>query len=245
MVGTIFGMLGGLAMIAAALSMPRLQLPSSDSLLMSPPELIKHMTLGYDESIADSLWIRTIQDFEICEKKGQSALPIYTDANPPPKEQAPVNARPARCRKGWVYRMLNATTEIAPRFEAPWLSGVITLSVVGDDREGAAHLFEKGLPWMQNEWMFTYRAAYHFLIEVNQPKRASELLLEAGKHGAPYWVNLLAARLMTKEGQLALAESVLKERAENHDDPAQREVFVKRLAEVREQIKKSAAPEKN
>ena len=245
MVGSILGMIGGLGMIVAALSMPRLQPPPSDSLLMSPPELIKHMTLGYDESIADSLWIRTIQDFDVCEQKGKSALPTYTDANPPPKDQPAITQREARCKKGWVFRMLNAITEVAPRFVAPWLNGVITLSVVGDDREGAAVLFEKGMPYMRENWMYTYRAAYHFLVELNQPKRASELLLEAGKHGAPYWVNLLAARLMTKEGQIELAESVLRERAENHEDPAQREVFAKRLAEVREQIKKNQAPEKN
>ncbi|MCB0384205.1 MAG: hypothetical protein KDD43_02335, partial [Bdellovibrionales bacterium] len=38
---------------------------------LRPPENIEHFTFGYRDSIADGLWIRTIQDFEFCGSQPQ------------------------------------------------------------------------------------------------------------------------------------------------------------------------------
>lgn len=215
------------------------------TILLTPPAQLKFFALGYNEPLADSLWIRVIQDFDICEQAGVATRRVYKNdfpTRPSESSQGQVAARRPKCNKGWVFHMLMAISELAPRFRTPLTSGAIMLSVITDDISGATILFERGLRLITDDWEFTYRAAYHFLVEVNDLKRASELLVQAGHQGAPEWVFLLAARLMSKEGQIALAKSVLEEQIRTQTDPKVRAAFEQRLAEVQARI--TASPER-
>ncbi|MNL16533.1 hypothetical protein D3C87_1375830 [compost metagenome] len=70
------------------------------------------------------------------------------------------------------------------------------------------------------DWPILYRAAYHYLYEVNDKKRAAELLIEAGKNGAPSWVFSLAGRLYSDTGKLDLAKALLEQMIREKHDPA-------------------------
>src|SRR5688572_4310999 len=65
--------------------------PPARSAYLTPPEL-KHFTFGYNEAIADSLWIRAIQDFDFCNQKIN--------------EQDCVG-------QSWLYHMLDQITELS------------------------------------------------------------------------------------------------------------------------------------
>ena len=91
------------------------------------------------------------------------------------------------------------------------------LSVLVDDREGAAALFNKGVQHFPEDWELIYRAAYHELFEMQEPEKAAKLLKKAGERGAPRWVYALSSKLYTKLGQAAFAKSILEDVLKNTD----------------------------
>ena len=147
------------------------------TIYVAPPKYIQHMAFGYNESFADSMWLRTIQDLTLCERKeAQEELKIVRDVKKfetitDEKMKFLIDfagkANQGRkvCRKGGVFRMLDATTELAPRFQMPYDAGALALSVLIDDYEGAAVLFDKAVEQFPNDWNMLYRAAYHYLFD--------------------------------------------------------------------------------
>ncbi|AHZ86502.1 hypothetical protein Bb109J_c1165 [Bdellovibrio bacteriovorus] len=183
--------------------------------LIAPPPLVEHMTFGYGEAIADLLWIRALQDFDYCDQQvGENV-----------------------CRNNsWLYQMLNATTNLSPHFRIPYAAGALALTVIITDIDGATKIFDKGVKAFPNDWPILYRAAYHYMYEVKDNKRAAELLIQAGKNGAPPWVFTLAGRLYSDAGNLELAESVLQDMIKTEQDP----VLIKRLRDKIESMKLAA-----
>lgn len=179
---------------------------------LTPPQGIEHFSFGYAETTADVLWIRSVQDFDFCEKK------IF--------ENYCVNS-------SWLYKMLEAITNLSPQFRMPYASGALALTVIISDVDGATKIFDKGVKAFPKDWPILYRAAYHYLYEVKDKKRAAELLVQAGQNGAPPWVFNLAGRLYTDEGSAELAEAVLQEMIETEQDPS----FIKRLKDKIASIK--------
>lgn len=172
------------------------ELPQRE-LFLSPPQEIHHIHLGYFELLADSLWLRVIQDLDFCEKKDSSL--------------------PKSCgQQGWGYRMLNAITDLVPQFRMPYAAGSVVLSVLVGDRLGASALFEKGVKNIPKDWTIPYRAAYHYMLEDIHVERAAEMLLIAGKNGAPLWVYELAAKLYSKEGKREMVQSLLTNLEQDH-----------------------------
>lgn len=172
--------------------------------LVAPPQGIERFTFGYSEVTADVLWIRTVQDFDYCEKQIQ--------------ENVCVN-------NSWLYHMLEAITNLSPHFRIPYAAGALALTVLISDIEGATKIFDKGVKNFPNDWPILYRAAYHYLYEVKDKKRAAEFLLQAGKNGAPPWVFALAGRLYSDSGHMELAESLLNQMIQTKQDPT----LIKRL----------------
>lgn len=142
-----------------------------------------------------------------------------------------------KCRLSWQYAMLDSITDLSPRFLMPYRVGATNLSIVIDDREGAARIFEKGVRQYPNDWVLAYRAAYHFLFEVGDEKRGAELLDQAARNGAPAWTYALAAKIRTRIGQAAMAQQVLSGVIKEMPEGESKEILKKRLAEVEETLR--------
>ena len=199
---------------------------------LAPPEQLKRLSFGYGENLADGLWLRTIQDCDVCEqaRAGQAphvAQDIFSG-------QAAIGA--SKCDRGWVYRMLDGATELAPRFRILYSLGAVMLSVMVDDREGARLLFEKGLKAYPNDWMIAFRAAYHYMYEIGDLSRAADLLVIAGRNGGPPWAFSLAAKIHTKKGQAFLARPILEEALSRAPDAATQERLKQRLKEANDAL---------
>ncbi|MBO9666026.1 MAG: hypothetical protein J7501_04375 [Bdellovibrio sp.] len=210
------GILLGLFALVLVLQ-SQLHLPSSvrqSRELIAPPEMMEHFVFGYNEPVADSLWIRVLQDFDYCDK--------------------PLNKNYCQSNS-WLFRMLDSITELSPYFRIPYAAGGLALSVLITDVDGAAKIFDKGVRNLPNDWTIKYRAAYHYLYEVKDKQRAADLLTQAGKLGAPPWVFTLAGRLYSDSGELDLAENLLKEMKNSNQDPS----FIKRLQDKIDSMKKS------
>lgn len=183
--------------------------------LIAPPPNLQHFTFGYSESMADLFWIRAVQDFDYCD------------------QQIAQNV----CRNNsWLYSMLDTITNLAPKFRIPYAAGALALTVIITDVDGATKIFEKGVKEFPNDWRISYRAAYHYLYEVKDNKRAAELLIQAGKNGAPSWVFTLAGRLYSDSGNMELAEALLQEMKDTQQDPT----LIKRLQDKIDSMKASS-----
>ncbi len=152
--------------------------------LIAPPPMLEHFHFGFNEPLADSLWIRSIQDFDYCEDQLAKNL----------------------CRgNGWLYKMLDTVTTLSPHFRMPYATGPMALSVIISDIEGASKLFDKAVIAFPNDWPILYRAGYHAMAEEKNNQKAAELLIRAAKNGGGEWFNSLAARLLVNAGKKDLA----------------------------------------
>jgi len=167
-----------------ALSNPQLT-PSRQNRFVIQSDILKHLVLGQRLLMADMFWIRLVQEIDFSETKG-----------------VVVN-------QGWTFHMLDAVTTLDPRYWMAYRAGLTVLSVLVQDVEGAKVLYERAIVSYPKDWPLHYRAAYHYLYEVKDCKRAADLLVKSGELGAPNWVSALAGRLYTHSGQKDLARTVL------------------------------------
>lgn len=182
--------------------------------LSPPPPALKYYSFGFDEVVADSLWLRYVQDLEKCNTYGKK-----TDEKTP-------------CSKGWSFQMLDQITDLAPKFRMPYAIGPISLSVLTDDYDGAGIIFEKGIKYFPHDWKIQYRAAYFYLYDKQDPMRAARLLLAAQKNGGPEWLALLATKLYDRSGQLALGISTLNAYKNQIQDPNIKKRVERRLSRL-------------
>lgn len=183
--------------------------------LIAPPQGLEHFSFGFQETIADSLWIRSIQDFDYCDQ--------------------PMTAK--QCKgNSWLYQMLDVTTSLSPRFRMPYATGALALTILITDVDGATKLFDKGVEAFPNDWPIAYRAAYHYLYEVDDKKHAADLLLRAAKNGGPKWLPSLANRLYVDTGNTELAEALLRDMIQQNADPQ----LIKRIEEKIDSTKTKA-----
>lgn len=178
-----------------------------------PPENIEHFTFGYGDSIADSLWIRSIQDMEFCGATSVTAQVSQFDEPKSPVQTDPTGApkSAAQCKKGWAFHMLNEITDLSPKFEIVYTMGATGLSILVDDREGAEIIFDKGVVAFPRVWQISYTAAYHALFETGNLEKGARLLKQAGDSGAPAWVYFLATHVYSQAGLAELGKAVVEE----------------------------------
>ncbi len=185
----------------------------------SPPEVIKYFTFGYNDIYADLLWVRYIQNSDFCGY--EYGLPVYDGKTR------------FSCHKGWSYHMANAITELAPRFKRPYITSSVIMGIIMGDKEGARLILDKAVKQFPNDWDVFFHAGHHYLLELNQPSIAADLLLTAAKQGGPYWLYSLSAKLYSESGRINVAEQMMLKMIE--DDPNSPFVknYQKRLSEIR------------
>jgi len=197
--------------------------------LNPPPEYIEYFHFGFRDTMADSLWLRWIQDSDVCQTY---LKPVVYE-----KIESPTgNPRYKVCDTSWSYKMLDATTLLAPKFLMPYVAGASTLAVIVEDYEGATKLYERGLKEYPNDWTLLYRASYHYQFDLADKAKAAELLARAGDNGGPYWLKSLAARLQTEAGQYELALRNLIDHRKGIEDQANADTLEKldkRIAELK------------
>lgn len=203
-----------------------------DRYLYPPPEYIEYFHFGFSESMADSFWLRWIQDSDTCQtylKPVEHFQPVID------LQSRTYNPRYKNCDNSWAFKMLDVVTKLAPRFRMPYLAGGISLSVLTEDYAGATVIFERGLKNYPEDWSLAYRAAYHYLFDLKDEKRAADLLLQAEKNGAPLWLKLLASRLYSQVGQIEMGISVLQSYKATLKDEESIKIIEKRIEGLKKQ----------
>src|SRR5258708_33040504 len=81
--------------------------------LNPPPEHIELFHFGFRESIADSLWLRWIQDNDSCQTYTGRPIQKLVDTS----TDVFAGHRHKICDNSWSFKMLDAVTMLSPRFE--------------------------------------------------------------------------------------------------------------------------------
>lgn len=210
---------------------------NTEAFLAPPPEYIEYMHFGFSSSLADSFWLRWIQDGDRCQfyfGKVQE-LEATPDIKSAMAKDITFNPRHKMCDNSWGFKMLDAVTKLDSRFKMPYLAGTMSLSVLVEDYEGATALFERGLTVYPDDWSLNYRAAYHFLFDKKDVARAAQLLTHSAEVGGPDWLRSLAARLYTQAGQIELGLAALlnyRKAFENSSNPKGLAELDKRIADL-------------
>jgi tetratricopeptide (TPR) repeat protein len=135
---------------------------------------LKGMALGYDEALADFLWVRTVGYFGAHVKTDQD----YT----------------------WLIHMLKLTTELDPRYESPYeFAGIILPSELNKVDEGITFL-EKGIQNIPRHnpryWLQHFYLGFCYMIYKHNPEKAAQHFKVAATFPrSPDWLPLLIARL--------------------------------------------------
>lgn len=234
--------------------LPEIDFNSKFKSNLAPPEMIHHFSFGYKESMADSFWIRWAQDVDLCVKNKKTRESFNKENN---IQQDLINSKndiissevkslntsfaqmPKKdvCDEGWSFLLLDAVTNLAPKFKVPYKLGAPTLSVLLEDHMGAKKIFDKGISQYPDDWSLLYRAAYHYLFELRDLERAADLLKQAADKGAPDWVHSLAARIYTGTGQLELGISTLENYLKMIKHEGRRKDIEERISRLKKLLK--------
>ena len=180
---------------------------------LAPPIELKYISGGLNSQLADSFWMRSIQDTEYCER--------------------PLNSQQC-ANKSWFFSVVNLTVELDPQFSEAYYYGGLSLTTLIKDMEGASIIFDKGVKNFSREWPLLYAAAYHALFEEKNKLKASKLYLAAANYGAPEWVRLSAGKLAAEAGAEDAATEILQHLIESESDPR----WIRRLKDKLEESKK-------
>jgi len=193
---------------------------------IAPPKLIEHFNGGFKIQVADSLWIRAIQDFDFCSEVK-------------PSSEQTLKGQPPECvGKSWLFNVLDVATTLDPHFDAGvYQSGGLALTVIISDYAGASVIFDRGTRLYPTSWTLLYSAAYHAHIEEKNKAKAARLYLAAAENGAPSWIKLMAGRLAGEGGDMDYAEQILQTMIETNQDATYIEILKNKLETLRVQIK--------
>ena len=170
-------------------------------------EALKLVSLGYENVIADLIWLRVVQVFG--------------------------NRTVAEDDYNWIYHALEAVTTLDPRFVHAYLAGSMTLTVVADHVELSNRILEKGIKADLGEWRVPFILGFNYFNFLGEYHRAAEYIeMAADMPGRPDWLPLLAARLHVQANAPHLALEFLARVHESTHDARLRKKLETRITDV-------------
>ena len=191
---------------------PRQEIRRGGSLYFTPPTMLRYFTFGYEEWVADWLWLRFLQDADFCSHK--KGVPVY-------------DGRRKSCDLGWSYHMVDGVTELAPRFLSAYKVSSVLMSVFTGDLAGAKRILLKGIRQFPHDGELHFYALYFYSVEEPDPSRAAYHALQAAENGGPGWLYSISDR--TVDTHTLVKKSILEPLLHYDLSLDQRESVLKRL----------------
>ncbi|HLF87260.1 MAG TPA: hypothetical protein VI584_09270 [Nitrospiria bacterium] len=163
-------------------------------------EYLKAAALGYDQLVADIVWLQAIQ---VLGEKRISAEGY-----------------------DWIYHALDVITTLDPKFDYAYQVGGVVLATLGKKIDLSNALLEKGLKENPDVWQIPFYLGFnHFFYMDNYKKAAEFMTIAARLPGRPFYIPQLAATLYVEEGSPEVALEFL-ERAykETEDERIKKEI---------------------
>ncbi len=134
--------------------------------------MLKIISLGFDEAMADILYIRMIDYF---------ATHLMTDRT-----------------YTWLYHMADLVTTLDPYFRFPYIFAGLVLNLEGHQFENARKILTKGMKVFPNDWYFPFELGLNYFFGSADFMTASDLLERAYALGGPSYLHDFSVKLRTK-----------------------------------------------
>ena len=163
-------------------------------------EYLKTAALGYDQLVADIVWLQAIQvigDKRISEEGYK-----------------------------WIYHAVDVVTTLNPKFDYAYQVGGVVLSALGNKIDMSNALLEKGLKENPNVWQIPFYLGFNHFFYMDDYKKAADYMTIASRlPGRPFYIPQLAATLHVEQGNPEVALEFL-ERAykETEDERIKKEI---------------------
>lgn len=176
---------------------------------------LKHYSLGFNNLIADLLWIDLMQRAAY-EKVSSDKV-------------------------SWEYAQLDALTTLDPHFLKAYSFGAVFLSVFRQDRLGAKLILEKWVEQQPNYWHNQYILGYHLFYEMNDYAAAYPHILKAASlPGAPPWLSSLGVRILSETGALLSSLKLSLDLFATLEDPEVKKRLIVQIRSIRYAIQKAS-----
>jgi tetratricopeptide (TPR) repeat protein len=170
-------------------------------------EYLRAAVLGYEQVVADLLWIQAIQamgESTVTEEAGR-----------------------------WLYRALDVITTLDPRFVRVYEAGGIALVTLVVLAEESNRILEKGIRYNPDYWALPYLLGFNYYFELHDDAKAADSLARAAQlPGAPEYLAPLAVRLYASAREPQVAIDFLALMYEQTSDENVKRVLEQRLKEV-------------
>ena len=182
--------------------------PSEPKLLYLPyHKNVNKFSLGFSEIIGDILYIKAINYF------GEHYL---SDKSYP-----------------YLYQLLDAATDLSPRFKDVYEFGAIILAFEVDNPELSSQLLKKAIKNNPDYWRFPFYLSFNNFFYLKNFKEAAYYMKEAATlPGSPAYLTGLTARLYSEAGEPETALTFLYQIYENSNDERVREKIKLRIKEL-------------
>jgi hypothetical protein len=172
-------------------------------------EYLKPAVMGYDQLVADILWLRAIQV-------------IGEDTVTPQGYE-------------WIYHALDVVTTLDPQFEYAYELGGVILSVLGNAPEKSNALLIKGARENPDVWRFPFYIGFNDFFYLEDYSSAAFYMARASMlPDHPAYLPKLAARLYLQAGDKGTAMEFLDRMIHTTGDDKIRRSLEKRMEEIQE-----------
>jgi hypothetical protein len=170
-------------------------------------ETLRVAALGYDQVVADLLWIEAIQAM------GERKISIEAGR--------------------WIAHAIDVITTLDPHFVRVYEAGGIALATLVPMFEESNRLLEKGMKHNPQVWQLPFHLGFNYYFNFNDdPKAARYMAIASRLPGAPPYLAQLAARLYVSAKSPQLAIDFLAQMYDKTTDRNVKRVLEQRLKEV-------------
>jgi tetratricopeptide (TPR) repeat protein len=168
---------------------------------------LKLVSLGYDQLIADLLWLKAVQ---VMGDRGAERR----DAE-------------------WLYQAFDAITTLDPKFDYVYQLGGVFLGVLSNRADLAVRLLAKGTRANPQLWRLQFYLGFNEFYFLGHYKEAADAMAKAAAlPGRPEYIQFLASRLYAEAQEPALALEFLGRMYEESKDEQVRAQLQTRMKEV-------------
>lgn len=203
------GVLATGAMFGAHMQLERMPPPVVDVnlLFVPPPALTKGLAAGYENMVADGLWLGLLQYY------GDRIARTGTKA---------VNLAP----------MFALITDLDPRFWFAYWLGAWALEE-NDEEQAAVALLRKGAEKNPEDYNYPYLEGFiQYLALKDRPAAAKAFERASRLPGAPRFAKSMMARMYEEQDQDSLALAIWTSLAEGAEDPHTRDIAKRNVERI-------------
>jgi tetratricopeptide (TPR) repeat protein len=198
----------GLRLLQVRIDTQRAVTPKVQRFMYLPQgEYLRGAVLGYEQVVADLLWIQAIQamgERKVTEEAGH-----------------------------WIYRALDVITTLDPKFVRVYEAGGIALVTLVVLPEESNRILEKGIQHNPDVWTLPYLLGFNYYFELHDDAKAADYIARASRlPGAPEYLAGLATRLYISAREPQVAIDFLVRMYEQTSDENVKRVLERRLKEV-------------